>query len=298
MSVAVRDPGRVLVTGGQGFLGSALVTRLRNTGYDVTATDVAAEGVACDLTDFEQVEAVVNGGYQTIFHCGAVSGPMVLADQPLAIWRINALGTAHLLEAARLHRVERVVVCSTSEVYGAVRGPVDEQSLPHPASVYAASKLAAEAATLGYAREHRLDAVALRLSWIYGPGRRTPTTLEDVLRAVLAGREARFDAGPGEITHYLYIDDAVTGLVCAGHAAALPERIYNITAGPGIPVHVIADILKRLHPDARISLDPRGTADGGPSEIDNRRAAGQLGFHPAMTLQAGLAAYLRALKRF
>lgn len=291
----MRDLGRVLVTGGQGFLGAALVTRLRATGHEVTATDVGDDGVTCDVTDFAQVEAVVRGGFETIFHCGAVSGPMVLADQPLAIWRINALGTAHLLEAARRHGAARVVVCSTSEVYGPFTGPVDERTLPHPTSVYAASKLAAEAATLGYVREHDLDAVALRLSWIYGPGRRTPTTLEKALRAVIAGREARFDAGPGDITHYLYIDDAVTGLLCAGRVAVLPERIYNITAGPGTPIRIIADILTRLQLEARIVLCPDGTADGGPSVIDNRRAAGQLGFHPAMTLQAGLEAYMRAL---
>ena len=295
MTGAPRALGRVLVTGAQGFLGSALVTRLRATGNEVTATDVGGDGITCDVTDFAQVEAVVRGGYGTIFHCGAVSGPMVLADQPLAIWRINALGTAHVLEAARRYGVGRVVVCSTSEVYGPCAGPVDERSLPHPTSVYAASKLAAEAATLGYVREHGLDAVALRLSWIYGPGRRTPTTLEKALRAVIAGRQARFASGPDAITHYLWIDDAVTGLLCAGHAAALTECVYNITAGVGIPVRIITDTLSGLRPQARFSLRPDGDAAQGPSVIDNGRAAAQLGFHPATTLEAGLDAYLRAL---
>ena len=172
---------------------------------------------------------------------------------------------------------------------------MDEASHPHPVSVYAASKLAAEAATLGYVREHGLDAVALRLSWIYGPGRFTPTTLEDVLRAVIAGQAAQFDAGPDDITHYLYIDDAVTGLLCAGNASALPQRIYNITAGEGIPVRTIANILKHLRPRARIALGPGSTGGGGPSRIDNRRAADHLGFHPVLTLETGLEACLRAL---
>ena len=300
MIIIGRDLGRVLVTGSQGFLGAALVRRLQALGQDVTATDLTSDSHACDLTEFAQVDAVVRRGYQTIFHCGAVSGPMVLADKPLAIWRINALGTAHVLEAARRHAAERVVVCSTSEVYGPRTGQVDESSLPDPQSVYAGSKLAAEAATFGYVREHGLDAVALRLSWIYGPGRLTATTLETVLRAVIAGQDAVFDARPDDITHYLYIDDAVSGVIAAGRTAVLQERIYNISAGDGLPVQRLADIVMRLHPQGRIgfcgdALSGNGPSGGGPVAINNRRAAAQLGFEPAMTVEAGLDLYLRAL---
>ena len=164
MEEGERDLGRVLVTGAQGFVGAALTRRLRAAGQDVTGTDLRSASEPCDLTDYAQVDAVIRGGYQTIFHCGAVSGPMVLADQPLAIWRINALGTAHVLEAARVHGTARVVVCSTSEVYGTGLRWVDEVSPPDPPSVYGASKLAAEVATLAYVREHGLDAVTVRLS--------------------------------------------------------------------------------------------------------------------------------------
>ena len=102
--------------------------------------------------------------------------------EPLAIWQINALGTAHVLEAARRHEVGRVVVCSTCDVYGEQTGVLDESALPRPASVCGASKVAAEAAMLGYVREHHLDAVALRLSWIYGPGFPPATALDEGLR--------------------------------------------------------------------------------------------------------------------
>jgi nucleoside-diphosphate-sugar epimerase len=212
---------------------------------------------------------------------------MVLADQPLAIWQINALGTAHVLEAARLHKVARVVVCSTCDVYGDLPGDVDETTLPRPVSVYGASKVAAEAAMQAYIREHGLDAVALRLGWIYGPGRQTPTTLEDMIRASLAGRPLTVAASPEQVTHYLYVDDAVQGLLCAGQVAALPGRVYNISAGQGVAMGDVVKVFAKVAPTCEVTLSG-GKASPVPASLDNRRAARDLGFAPATSLEQGL----------
>lgn len=290
-----RDLGRVLVTGAAGFLGAALVGRLRGMGRLVVATDMGLAECPCDLTDFAQVERVVGqGGFHTMFHCGAVSGPMLLADQPLSIWQINALGTAHVLEAARRNGVARVVVCSTCDVYGDVTGVADETTLPRPVSVYGASKVAAEAAMLGYIREHGLDAVALRLAWIYGPGRQTPTSLEAMIRAGMAGTTVKVAAGPDDITHYLYIEDAVNGLLCASLAATLTHRIYNISAGRGVRMQDLVKTFLSLDPKAAIILTDTA-APALPETLDNRRAARELGFRPTTSLAEGLALYRDAL---
>jgi len=293
---AVRDLGRVLVTGSQGFLGSALVVFLRAAGADVLPTDVTGGDRSCDVTRFDAVDRVMRETrFDTVFHCGAVSGPMVLADRPLEIWRINSTGTANVLEAARATGVGRVIFCSTSEVYGRLTGPVDETMLPQPTSVYAASKLAAEHVSLAYRRERGLDVIALRLSWIYGPGRRTPTMLGAILEAALADGEVRFAGHPDDLTHYLQVDDAVAGLLAAGRTVAVDEAVFNITAGAGVPMSHIMEVVAHLRPAARLSLGG-ARADGvGPTAIDNSLAARVLGFRPVVGLEQGIEATMRAL---
>lgn len=299
MTRRARDMGRVLVTGALGFLGAALVRSLRKDGAEVIATDFASPSDAClhcDVTSFDQVsERVGAARIDTILHCGAVSGPMVRSDEPLAVWRINAQGTANILEAARLHGVGRVVVCSTTEVYGDRRGRVDETTPPAPTSVYAASKLAAEHATLAWADQYGVDAVALRLSWIYGPGRRTPTMLETLLLNALGGRATLIDGHPSDPTHYIHIDDAVDALIAAAMTNSLGHRVYNATGGAGFPMGQVVEIVRRLLPTTQVEYGRRPRLATGPDEIAVDWIAGDLGYAPCMDLELGIAGYIEAI---
>lgn len=292
---AGRALGPVLITGAQGFLGRALEDTLRRAGAEVVATDVAG-AIRCDITDPQGVgELIAAGRFGTILHCGAVSGPMVMPDEPERIWRINATGTVNLLEAVRRLGTGRVVLCSSSEIYGETTGTVDEESLPRPMNVYAASKLAAEVAMLGYVRQHGVDAVALRLGWIYGPGRQTPTMLENLLRAALAGGGEMPGAHLDDPTHYIHIDDAVAGVLAAACSPEPGHRIYNISSGRAVPMAEIIATIERLRPSAHLRLAPGGPAPATPAGIDNGRAAADLGFRPAVTLEDGLRRYLASL---
>ena len=296
MSADERDPGRTLVTGAGGFIGRALVNALAAHGIDVVASDAAPGGgwLPCDVTDFDRLsELVSDEQIDTIIHCGAVSGPMVLADDPLAVWRINAGGTANVLETARRAGVGRVVVCSSTEVYGATPGRVDEQTPADPASVYAASKLAAEQATFAWARQHGVDALALRLAWIYGPGRMTETQLETLLLNVLEGRESMIEGAEADWTHYLHVTDALDALIAAARAQKLGHRLYNVSGGRGVSMGELVDTVRRLIPGAHVAFS--GDVYRQPATIANDRIAADLGATPRMSLEDGLAGYLDAL---
>lgn len=292
---AARALGPVLITGAQGFLGRALAETLRGAGAEVVAADIVGTP-PCDITDPQSIgDLIARHRFGTILHCGAVSGPTVMADAPERIWRINATGTVNILEAARRFGVGRVVLCSSSEIYGETTTAVDEETQPQPINVYAASKLAAEVAMLGYLRQHGVDAVALRLAWIYGPERQTPSMLENLLRAALAGGGELPGAHPKDPTHYIHIDDAVAGVLAAARTAKLDHRIYNISSGPAVPMAEIIATVERLRPSARLRLAPEGPALAAPTCIDNSRAAIDLGFRPAVTLEDGLQRYLASI---
>ncbi|HET6157645.1 MAG TPA: NAD(P)-dependent oxidoreductase [Dongiaceae bacterium] len=263
------------------------------------ATAMPAGLRACDLTQQHQVEALIKDQrIDTIIHAGAVSGPMVMADQPLEIWRVNVMGTTHLLEAARRGRVARFVLCSSVDVYGAnAAGVIDENTAAAPESVYGASKVAAEAALTGYAREHGIDVIAVRFSWIYGPGRQTPTALEGLIRAGLAGQAIALEGGSLQRTHYLFIDDAVAGVLAAARAPAkLPRLAYNITAGEGLPIQRVIETLTSLLPELRVRFLRRRAPPPGPIGFDLTNAAHDLGYRPQFLLTEGLRRYVEMLK--
>lgn len=303
-ATARRRLGRVLVTGANGFLGAALVDRLRRDGEEVVASDLErgdaayADFQGCDITDPRQVEMLfARGPFDTTFHGGAISGPMVMPDRPLEIWRVNTLGTAHLLEATRRQRAGRFVLCSSCSVYGATDGAtIDEATPPDPAGVYGASKLAAEQAMIGFAREYAIDAVALRLAWVYGPGRRTPTTLAQLLQAAVDGRAFMIDDAPSIVTHYVHVEDVIEGLLAAGRAANLPRLVYNISAGPGCRFEHLVALVHQLAPGIGVTFARGDNANTGPLGFDLANAARDLGYRPCVSLKDGLKRYMAALR--
>jgi nucleoside-diphosphate-sugar epimerase len=301
--VEKRPLGRVLVTGAAGFLGSALVKRMISDGEDVVSSDLARDKTTatglqtCDLTRHDEVERLLRDcPVDTIIHAGAVSGPMVMADRPLDIWQINVTGTAYLLQSALLSKVSRFVLCSSIDVYGPDPiGLIDEDAAFAPQSVYGASKVAAEAALAGYACQHGIDGVAVRLAWIYGPGRRTPTTLERLIRAGLADEAVTIDHHALEPTHYLFIDDAVSGvLAAAGAPGTLPRRAYNLTAEGSVTMGEVVEMLKAVLPALRVTLR-QGPLTTGTSSFSLSNTKRDLGYWPEVTLSEGLRRYVAAL---
>ncbi|BBK41503.1 UDP-glucose 4-epimerase [Allostella vacuolata] len=298
--------GTTLVTGVGGLIGAAVLRRLVELGRPVLAMDrvpppgldLARLGVPFlphDLPDPQRWhEAVVRFGVRRVVHAGSISGPMLLGDNPARICDINLGGLMGLLEAARIHRLGRIVWFSSIMAYGecADPGPVDEDAPLRPHTVYGATKAAGEALVHAYGAEQGVDAVALRVASCFGPGRTTDCLIRTLVEDGLAGRTTRVHPAPGRSRQHIFVGDVADAVLAALDAPALPQRAYNIGPGRAQTIDEILAAVQEAVPGARLVLDPAGLAWNtfglGPLAIDAARR--DLGFRPATGVAAGAAA--------
>lgn len=294
----------ILVTGASGLIGQRLLARLVSEGRRVLGIDVAAKPghrpvEIADLADIHRLHALAGReGVGSVIHCGAVSGPMVLADNPHAIVSINVGGTANILELARVRGMRRVVFTSSTSAFGAtVEAESGPDGLPEdvplrPGSVYGATKVAGEQLLAGYRAQHGLDAVAIRLSWVYGPGRTTDCVIRTMIEDAQASRPTSLPFGADFPRQFIHVDDAVDALLRAHDAPACPCPVYTATGGTFLTIGEIGRLVARLLPGADITVAPGpDPLDDHQHRFDTSAIATDLGFQPRQTLESGIRSY-------
>ena len=245
---------RCLVTGGAGFIGSHVATRLVDLGHEVRVVDNLATGDRANLTGIEGRHEFMLGdlvdravaeravaGMDVVFHLAALgSVPRSLADA----WGshdANVNATVRLLEACRGAKVRRVVYSSSSSVYGDTPTlPKIETMEPLPRSPYAASKLSGEQYVLAYARAGLVEGVALRYFNVFGP-RQSPNgpyaaVIPLFMRAALTGTAAPLFGDGSQTRDFTYVDNVVAANILGATQPA--ERVSGWVAnvGAGVPV--------------------------------------------------------------
>ncbi len=236
----------VLVTGAGGFIGRHLCRRLLAEGARLRillryVSQPAVQRLPEDILR----QAVVHRGdvgdtallrtalrdTEVVFHLAALVGIPYSYECPAEVFRVNAGGTLALLEAARQLQPERVVLTSTSEVYGSARQvPMPEDHPLSAQSPYAASKIAADQLGLAYHRAFGLPVAVLRPFNTYGPGQSGRAVIPSILGQALAGGELRL--GDTETTRdFNYVDDTVEAFLATGHAPLALGRVTTYGSG-------------------------------------------------------------------
>jgi UDP-glucose 4-epimerase len=301
---ALRDKD-VLVTGGAGFIGSHLVDRLVELGARVTVLDdlsfgckenvnSAANLLEHDVADYSQVREDLRGR-ELVIHLAASATTKESSmgwKDPFFDYRVNALGTLHLLRAvAELADRPKIVYASTAAVYGIPeRVPIDESHATRPISPYGVSKLAGEKYCYAYWHEHALDVVTVRIFNTYGP-RQTRYVMFDLL-AKLRGCPKRLEVlGEGDqVRDYCYVSDTVEGLVMAAQKG-VAGSVLNVASGEPVVIRdLVGQLLRTTGLDGTTEVCYTGHTWRGdiPKLLGDATKLRQLGFKPRVSLEEGL----------
>ncbi|MFB2552488.1 NAD-dependent epimerase/dehydratase family protein [Ensifer soli] len=298
----------LLVTGANGLVGHAVCERLKAAGRPFTAIDIVASTAdghsvhAVDVRDVHRLYALADaeGPFGAIVHCGALSGPMLARDNPVLVHDINVTGTVNLLELARVKKTRRVVLCSSVSAYGSTPAGLDrvtEDAPLLPSTVYGASKAACEALAHGYAVQHGVDTLSLRIGWVYGPRRTTDCDLREMILAGLKGEVFRRPQGQDAMRQYVHVDDIARALLLAADVASTPRRAYNANGGSCLSVPEVAAIVKTVVPGLETDIGPGWHPDEDvQARFDLSAAERDLGYSPAVPLEEGIARYTAFLR--
>lgn len=297
----------VLVTGGAGFIGKALVERLVAAGHQVTVVDNLSFGrrshvpdgvtlVELDLglADPGEIAAVVaEVRPQAVFHLAAIHFIPYCMEHPDEAFRSNVTATNNLVSALQAHPVEALVFTSTMDVYEAADVVHAETHKPQPANIYGLTKYLSEVAVEYAARiEACRSATAFRLANVYGPHETNPHLIPDAIRKIGAGGDNEIRMGYlGAQRDFVYVDDVAAALHMAAERARPGFARYNVGTGVPRPVRDILHTIQHLMGDERsIVEDERQFRkfDRPSLTPDITAITTDLGWSPAMSLEDGL----------
>jgi nucleoside-diphosphate-sugar epimerase len=303
---------RVLVIGGAGYIGSALVRQLLDKGYEVRVLDqllygldpirslVAHPRLEVQQGDFRQVDKVVQAmrGIDAVVHLGGIVGdPACALDEELTI-EVNVMATRLVAEVAKMSRVNRLIFASSCSVYGAAEEGLDERSLLRPVSLYARSKIASERLLAGMADEH-FSPIILRFATIYGLSGRTRFDLVVNLltaKAVVDGEMTVF--GGDQWRPFVHVQDAAGAILSMIEAplGRVRNQVFNVgSEEQNYTINQVAGIIKSMVPGATLSIsDSDGDRRDYRVRFDKIRRT--VAFTPAWTIEQGIEQVMSAIE--
>ena len=303
---------KAFITGAAGFIGSTLADTLLAQGADVVGLDCFTDYYPRAVKErnlsgaraharFRFVEsriqdadlAALLADRTHVFHLAAQAGVRTSWGRDFAIYTVNNIeATQVLLEAVRnVPSIERLVYASSSSVYGDdVPMPMREDARVQPVSPYGVSKLAAEHLCHLYHVSYGVPAVSLRYFTVYGPRQRPDMGFHKFVRATILGEPLTLFGDGAQTRDFTFVTDAVAATIAAA-TRGVPGRVYNIGGGSRVSMTDVLEMIGRvagrrplIHGDSAQKGDMRHTyADTGLARKD-------LGFAPAVSLEAGLAA--------
>ena len=266
---------QVLITGADGFIGSHLTEALIHAGYNVRAfvyynsfnsygwldsipaeTKRKIEFVAGDIRDPNGVREAMKG-VDIVFHLAALIAIPFSYHSPDSYIDTNVKGTLNIIQAAKDNQVSRVLVTSTSEVYGTAQFvPITELHPKQPQSPYSASKIGADAIADSFFRSFNLPVTIVRPFNTFGPRQSARAVIPTIITQLLTGKEEIKLGALHPTRDLLYVKDTVNGFVEIAKSDSLIGQEVNIATNSEITVGNLAQsLIDLINPNAKILSD-------------------------------------------
>jgi len=307
---------QILVTGGAGFIGGHLAEQFLRDGHDVTVVDSMhpyydlrikeqtlnvhrsiADAQECtyafvkgDVRNSSLVDDLVSKT-DIVFHQAARAGVRDSVAEPRVYDEVNVDGTLNILDAARKTDIERIVVASSSSVYGG-RGeyvPFEETDPTLPVSPYGASKLAAERYAAAYHEVYDISTVSLRYFTVYGPRMRPNMAISNFVSRCM-NNESPIVYGDGTQTRdFTYIEDIVDANMALLESDEADGEVLNIGSSDNIEIRALAiEVRDQLAPKLELEYAERYDADAEHTHADVSKAREIIGYSPEYTIREGV----------
>ncbi|MCH8904535.1 MAG: NAD-dependent epimerase/dehydratase family protein [Bacteroidetes bacterium] len=295
---------KVLVTGGSGFIGSHIIDALLEKGhtpiiYDLESPiyDQPCEYVKGDILDLPELLKATNG-VDIIYNLAAEANVNIFYENPLKSNQVTSHGVLHVLEAAKINEVKRVILASTEWIYGSTEGDEDEwitEETPYaqnPDHLYTSSKIAAELFVKNYYRLYEVHYTIVRFGIPFGERARAATVTPIFINKILNDETITVHGDGSQTRQFIYVKD-----LAAGNVACLSEKaeneIFNINGTKKISVlEIIKTLEKKLNKTARINFEEDRPGNFKGRFISSEKAKNILGWEYKYTYEDAMQGYV------
>ena len=301
---------KIFITGGAGFIANTVIRHYieknRIVVYDNFHRDTLTgsglgnhsniEVVRGDVLDFDHLNKSMQGA-DIVVHAAGIAGIDTVIKNPVQTMRVNMIGTAYALEAARLNNIkDRFIDFSTSEVFGSMAFRSSEEDATVSGSAgearwtYAVSKLAGEHLAHAYFAQYNLPVVTVRPFNVYGPGQTGEGAIQIFIKRALMNQDIKIDGDGNQIRAWCYVDDFVDCLMrCMEYEKAIGESFNLGNARAVITILGLAQTVCRvLNSQSKIVFEPPLSADIAIRIPSVRKAEDVLGFKAQVDLEEGI----------
>jgi UDP-glucuronate 4-epimerase len=246
----------------------------------------------CDCAALDELFGSVK--FNQVIHLAARAGVRPSLAEPALYQRVNVEGTVNVLEAARKNRVKKIIIASSSSVYGVnSKVPFSESDPIFSAiSPYAASKLACESLGHVYHHVYGLDVVVLRLFTVYGPRQRPDLAIRKFATLIHAGKPIPVFGDGSMARDYTYVTDTVDGII-ASTQKEFGFEIFNLGESQTVTLGRLVELLEAaLGKKAVIDRQPPQPGDVPVTFADITKARAQLGYQPRVKIEPGIKLFI------